>query len=134
MTDDNRSPTDAFRWANGLGTRLRDIQLNHIYSASRDPEAYTSLANLVMTPAFLAKLTDTNTEVQALLKWRAYDLYGWMAAGHEKPERPEGYAALAWAAPLPAVTDLAIRIETALQRTPKSRTTMAARSLGWLLA
>lgn len=132
MSDDNRSPTDAFRWANGLGTRSRDTQLNHVYSVSRNPDAYTSLANLVLTPAFLAKLTDTNAAVQDLLRWRAYDLYGWTPAGHEAPQRPADYAALEWAVPLPPTADLPARLEAALQRTPKSRTTIAARRLGWL--
>lgn len=67
MTDDNRSPFDAFRWANGLGaSRWPDTQVNHIYRVSADPDAYTSLANIVITPAFIAKLTDTHDEVRAL--------------------------------------------------------------------
>lgn len=132
MLDDNKSPTDAFLWCNGLNRRGRDTQFNHIYAASTDPEAYTALPNIVMTPAFLAKLTDTSDEVKALLAWRSFDLYGWAPAGFSEPTRPSGYAALEWAAPLPAVHDLKGRLEAVMARRVKDRTVGAARRLGWL--
>jgi hypothetical protein len=134
MLDDNKSPTDAFLWANGLNRRGRDTQFNHVYAASGDPDAYTALQNLVMTPAFLAKLTDTNPEVKALLAWRTFDLYGWVPAGFAKPERPVDYATLEWATPLPPMTDLKGRLEAVMARRPKDRTVTAARRLGWLYA
>jgi hypothetical protein len=133
MTDDNRSPFDAFRWANGLGaSRWPDTQVNHIYRVSTDPDAYTSLANIVITPAFIAKLTDTHDEVRALLAWRAYDLYGWAPAGQAPKMRPDDYAALEWAAPLPPLENVGAQIASAMQRAPKNRTAVAARRLGWL--
>lgn len=133
MTDDNRSPFDAFRWANGLGaSRWPDTQVNHIYRVSTDPDAYTSLANIVITPAFIAKLTDTHDEVRALLAWRAYDLYGWAPAGQAPKTRPDDYAALEWAAPLPPLENVGAHIASSMQRAPKNRTVVAARRLGWL--
>ncbi|MBA3999386.1 MAG: hypothetical protein C0461_02215 [Brevundimonas sp.] len=132
MSDDNKSPTDAFLWSNGINRRGRDSQFNHVYAASLDPDAYTALPNIVMTPAFLAKLTDTNAEVRALLAWRSFDLYGWRLSGVDIPDRPNAYASLEWAAPLPPVPQLQPRLEAVMARRPKDRTVIAARRLGWL--
>ena len=132
MLDDNKSPTDAFLWANALGRRGRDTQFNHVYAVSSDADAYTSLANICMTPAFLAKLTDTSSEVRALLAYRSFDLYGWKPASFDPPARPEDYAALEWAAPLPPVPNVEDQLRRAMERKPKDRTVMAAEALGWL--
>ncbi len=132
MLDDNKSPTDAFLWCNGLNRRGRDTQFNHIWAASNDADAYTALPNLCMTPAFLAKLTDTNAETKALLAYRSWDLYGWTPAGFEAPGRPDGYAALEWAAPLPPVRELRQRLAIVFARRAKDRTVLAASRLCWL--
>jgi hypothetical protein len=76
--DDNKAPTDAFLWANEIKKRPADLQFNHIYARSDDPECYTNLANLCASPAFLAKPTDTNSRIVALLQYRVFNLYGWM--------------------------------------------------------
>ena len=57
--DDNTSPTLAFKWAAQQG-RGPDIQFNHIYTGTNDPDLYTALWNICVTPAFLAKLTDVS--------------------------------------------------------------------------
>lgn len=132
LLDDNKSPTDAFLWANGLSRRGRDVQFNHVYAASRDPDSYTSLANICMTPAFIAKLTDTSAAVRALLRFRSFQLYGWTPKDIEPPARPDEYESLEWAAPLPAVPDLRATIERAMATKPKDRTVKAASELGWL--
>src|SRR5687767_10213482 len=79
MLDDNRAPAVAFEWAHGIRERP-DVQANHIWSRSQDVAAYTSLANLCLTPAFLSKLTDTDGMISALLRYRAYDLFGYWPA------------------------------------------------------
>ena len=132
LLDDNRSPTSAFLWANGLTGRGPDTQFNHIYAASLDADAYTALPNICMTPAFIAKLTDTSEEVRRLLKYRVYQLYGWTPAGHPPPDKPDEYEVLEWAAPLPPVADVRGAVERAMASKPKDRTVMAARELGWL--
>jgi hypothetical protein len=132
MFDDNKSPTDAFLWANGLNRRGRDTQFNHVYAVSQDIGSYTALPNIVMTPAFIAKLTDTDPEIRGLLAWRSFDLYGWFPQDHDPPVRPSGYAALEWAAPLPAVPALEERLVIIMARRQKDRTVMASRTLGWL--
>lgn len=132
LLDDNKSPTDAFLWANGLTRRGRDVQFNHVYAASRDPESYTALPNICMTPAFIAKLTDTSAAVRALLRFRSYLLYGWTPKDVDPPARPEEYESLEWAAPLPAVPDVRAAIERAMSTKPKDRTVVAALEIGWL--
>jgi hypothetical protein len=130
--DDNKSPTDAFFWCNGITKGIKDVQFNHVYLNSQDPDQYTCLANLCVTPAFLAKLTDTNEPVRNLLRYRVYDLNRWVPAGHEPPSEPDGYAGLVWATTLPAVSDVAAAVRALMQRRPLDRTVQIARQLGWL--
>lgn len=132
MLDDNRSPTAAFLWANNLTRRGSDTQFNHVYASSLDPDAYCALPNICMTPAFIAKLTDTSEEVRALLKYRSFKLYGWTPRGQDAPTCPANYEVLEWAAPLPPVTDVKATLERAMLSKPKDRTVVAARRLGWL--
>ena len=65
MLDDNRAAAVAFEWAHGIRDRP-DVQVNHIWQRSQDVGAYTSLANLCLTPAFLSKLTDTDGAIRAM--------------------------------------------------------------------
>jgi hypothetical protein len=131
--DDNKSPTDAFLWCNGLSaSKMRDVQFNHLYADSQNADQYTCLANLCVTPAFLAKLTDTKASVRSLLRFRAYDLYGWVPAGHEAPTEPAGYADLIWAPPLPPVSDVEAQARLIMERKPKDRTVQIASRIGWL--
>jgi len=67
-----------------------------------------------------------------LLTYRSWDLYGWRPAGLEPPERPSGYAALEWAAPLPPIPNLRERLQAVFAKRPKDRTVLAARRLGWV--
>ena len=130
--DDNKSPTDAFLWCNGITKKLKDVQFNHVYLNSQDADQYTCLANLCVTPAFLAKLTDTNEPVRKLLRYRVYDLFRWVPAGHEFSSGPTGYGGLQWAPTLPAVSDVAAAVMAVMQRRPSDRTVQIAQEIGWL--
>jgi hypothetical protein len=133
MLDDNKSASDAFKWVHGITGRLRDVQFNHVYTASQDVEAYTSLANICVTPAFIAKLTDsTSPTTSALLKYRVFDLYGWTPAGIEAPNKPEGYDELDWAPTLPAVENVKATLEARMVRKPMDRTVKSVKEVGWL--
>jgi hypothetical protein len=134
LLDDNRTPTNAFLWANGLTRRGTDTQFNHVYAASLDVNAYTALPNICMTPAFIAKLTDTSTEIRSLLQYRSYALYGWVPSGFQPPERPQHYDILEWAAPLPVVADVRGTMLRAMKTKPKDRTVLAVQEIGWLFA
>jgi hypothetical protein len=130
LLDDNKSPTDAFLWANGLTHRSPDTQFNHVYAASLYVDAYTALPNICMTPAFIAKLTDTSDEVRRLLRYRCNQLYEWVPKGQTPPERPPEYEVLEWAALLPAVENVRAAIEAAMASKTMDRTVMATREIG----
>ncbi len=74
LRDDNTSPTLAFLWAAGR-SKGPDVQYNHVWNDSANPDAYTALWNLCATPAFLAKTTDgsNHPDVVAVLRYRAWD-------------------------------------------------------------
>ncbi|WP_297492431.1 hypothetical protein [Acidocella sp.] len=135
MYDDNTVPQDAFLWANGFRykTEFPECQFNHIYGGvhCQNPEIYTSLANICITPAFLAKLTDTHRSIPALLKFRSFTLYGWAPNG-EIPKKPDNYDSLEWADTLPPTTDVKAAIEKEVVRRPKSRAALSIKECGWL--
>ncbi|MGH6949984.1 MAG: hypothetical protein ACREH4_03875 [Vitreimonas sp.] len=129
--DDNETAHDAFGWCNpGMG-RWRDVQLNHVWSRSSDPDAFTAPANLCAAPSFLAKLTDHDGDIAALLRRRAFDLYGWAPPGEDEPIAPTGYASLIWADPLPGVNALEAVLRARLRAQPKCTAARIARDIGW---
>lgn len=132
ILDDNTSPTLAFRWA-ARQERPPDVQFNHIYKRPYDPDCYTALWNICVTPAFLAKLTDVHDDVIAALRRRSFDLYGYLPADKPEPEPPDGYDSLEkkWRKPPPPVSDLEAVLRRRLQREPKSRPAKACREIGW---
>lgn len=95
LFDDNASPTDAFLWAANQ-IKGADVQFNHVWTCASDPDAYTALWNLRCTPAFLAKATDSDRSVQAVLRYRSWELYGGRPVGTAEPARPSGYLTLTW--------------------------------------
>jgi hypothetical protein len=137
LHDDNTTPTKLFQWVNQLSShKARDVQYNHVYDkgppTSRGDgqlEVYTSLANLCVTPAFLAKLTDTDTEVKSTLRRRVFDLYGY--APHGEPAAPPGYDSLRWRDLLPAVRDPEAVLRARLLTGKKGRPTLSVRRCGW---
>lgn len=128
--DDNTSPTQAFMWANGLSKRGRDLQFNHVYNCSTDPECYTNLANLCITPTFLAKLTDTDHGIQEQLRYRAFDLYGWHPGGWQAPVKPEGYDDLNWADTIEPQSDVKASLKRRVAKL-NNRTTKMIAQTGW---
>ena len=129
--DDNEAAQHAFKWCNPGMPRWRDVQLNHVWSRSKDPDCFTAPANLCATPTFLAKLTDHDEEVAALLRWRAFRLYAWRPAGEAEPPEPAGYNQLDWAAPLTATANLEAVLRRRLVAQPKSTAGLIARESGW---
>lgn len=129
MLDDNKSPTDAFMWANGWKRRPRDLQFNHIYQASSEVEHYTNLRNICVSPSFLAKLTDTHLEVRAALKYRVFQLYEYKI-NSSLPKNFGWYERLKWATPLPFRASACQDILAEVEKRKKDRTCVASRRLG----
>jgi hypothetical protein len=130
LFDDNASPTDAFLWA---ANRIKgtDVQFNHVWACASDPDAYTALWNLCCTPAFLAKATDSDPAVQAVLRYRSWELYGCLPAGTAEPVRPPGYETLTWHASPPPIADLEAAFRQRMRAAPGRGLVLAARSIGW---
>jgi hypothetical protein len=135
LLDDNTSATLAFLWS-AQRSPGNDVQTNHIWADSGNPDMYTALWNLCVTPAFLAKCTDGkhHPEVHAALRYRVVDLYGLWPAGKERPACPAGYEGLSWPEPPTAVTDLEATLRARMAARPKSPPAIAARKIGWLFS
>ena len=132
MQDDNLTPTNAFIWAHGIQRgHYQDVQFNHVWANSGDITAYTNLANIFVLPAFLSKLTDTHPDIKAILRYRCYELFHYHPQGTPAPEIPRAYRKLQWAEPLPYVPDLEDRYRRAMTSSPRCRTTVSAREIGW---
>lgn len=131
MCCDNEGPNRAFVWSNG-DFKYSEVQFNHVYSDSQNVEVYTSIANLCVTPAFIAKLTDTDDEVKELLRYRVYDLYGFYQ--NELPTRPAFYDQLIWKKFLSPVGNLESYLLKRLNECKKSRSAISARDIGWYIS
>lgn len=107
------------------------MQFNHVWQTASDVETYTSLANICVTPSFLAKLTDTDPEIAGVLRYRASELYGFAPCG--PVSEPVGYRSLQWAELMPPVVDVESVLRAAL-RERRGRTAECARRLGWLFS
>jgi hypothetical protein len=131
MYCDNTSPTLAFLWAADRSNGP-DIQFNHVWSRSSDPDCYTALWNLCCTPAFLAKTSDTHGRIVELLRYHSYHLYGHKPLDAAAPTLPDGYESLEWAAMPPPAANLQQSLRLRMLNAPKARPTIAARRIGWL--
>jgi hypothetical protein len=133
MLDDNQTPTQVFVWANCLWNPIvRDAQFNHLIPASTDVRLYTSLTNMCVTPAFLARVTDSKTcrEIQLVLRYHAFCLYG-VSGLDNQMEEPPAYRQLRWAPTLPYTPNVEKRFRDKMKSRPKLRATQAARMIGW---
>lgn len=133
MLDDNMAAIEAFIWSNEI-LRGKDCQFNHIWSDSKNVSLYTNLANICVSPSFLAKLTDTDKFVCELLRFRSYELYNGFSPDGTKINKPEGYDNLVWAEPLPPIQDLESRLRNEMKRKRSNRTVRSAKEIGWLFS
>ena len=133
--DDNTTPTLAFLWSAGR-SKGADVQYNHLWGDPRNRHTYTALWNLAVTPAFLAKTTDGSNHREVLegIRYRSWELYGYLPVGEEAPKRPAGYEGLVWPPHPEPVTDLAGVLRARMNGAPKSRPAIAAREIGWLFS
>jgi hypothetical protein len=133
MLDDNMAAIEAFTWSNKI-KRPPDCQFNHIWSDSKNVSLYTNLANICVSPSFLAKLTDTDKAVCELLKFRSYQLYNGFSPDGIKINKPEGYNNLIWAEPLPPIENLEDCLRNEMKRKRSNRTVRSAKEIGWLFS
>jgi hypothetical protein len=92
--DDNTYANYAIKKAIGLhrSKNLIGFATCHIWPRTCYDEKYhTAMPNLVLLPAALASLTDHNSEIQALLQYRSFELYKWVPEGELRPPKPKSY-------------------------------------------
>jgi len=97
LLDDNVTPRWALLWAHGVSAthHLKGWTFAHVWGASKDPGAYTHLANLCMMPEFFGSLSDKQGPLCAFLRYHAWQCYGWSYGGQDVVE-PDGYKTLEW--------------------------------------
>jgi len=148
MLDDNHSACRAFELATGI-PRCKGISVNHLYAASADPNLYANPANIILTPTFLSKLTDTQiadfaaAERQnpclAALRTRAFLQYGLKRPDATIPLCPPGYPKDSdWAEPVgrgTTQTELMQRgnafLKTVRGGARQDRAAVSVRQCGW---
>ncbi|MFZ3131629.1 MAG: hypothetical protein WA125_11145 [Desulfosporosinus sp.] len=91
--DDNTCANQAIKRAVGIPNHcLVGFESCHIWpNTCYDPQYHTTIANLVLIPRAIAGLSDHDPEVQAVLQYRSYELYGWYPEGQQCPSKPAFY-------------------------------------------
>jgi hypothetical protein len=105
--DNNHYPNNGIKRAVGIPRdRLIGFESCHIWpDTCYDPRYHTTIANLVLLPRALASLSDHDTEVQAALQYRSFELYGWYPECCETPVKPNFYPQT-WREPEPFTQDV----------------------------
>ena len=91
--DDNSYANVALKRALGMHRlNVTGFECCHIWPRTcYDPRYHTAIANLVLLPRALASMTDHDAGIQKVLKYRAFELYGWYPDGHSPPVKPANY-------------------------------------------
>lgn len=92
--DDNSRPNSKMKAMvkNYYGLVLKDFTVCHVWpDTCYDVRYHTCFANLVYIPAAIHSLTDYDAHVEACLKYRAYELFGWKPDEEDIPSKPEKY-------------------------------------------
>ncbi|MCO5161275.1 MAG: hypothetical protein M9939_09080 [Mesorhizobium sp.] len=98
LRDDNVTPRWALFWAHGMPQthHPRGWTIAHVWKATKDPAAYTHLANLCLMPECLGSLSDKDGPLCRYLEYHAWSVYGWRPETASVPEKPEGYDEIRW--------------------------------------
>ncbi|MEK7756668.1 MAG: hypothetical protein AAB385_05600 [Planctomycetota bacterium] len=105
LYDDNATAHWALLWTHGMNDRCRDgWSIAHVWSAPKDIESFTHLANLALITECFGSLTDKIGPVSRFLRWHAWQVYGWKPESAAEPQKPEGFEEVVWRY-LPAFAD-----------------------------
>ncbi len=98
LLDDNVTPRWALFWAHGMAQthHPRGWTIAHVWKATKDPSAYTRLANLCLMPECLGSLSDKDGPLCRFLEYHAWNVYGWHPTHASPPEPPPGYCDIQW--------------------------------------
>lgn len=125
--DDNSYANQALKRALGIPReKLSGFEVCHIWPGTcYDPAYHTCIANLTLLPRPFSALTDHDPEIQAALKYRAYELYSWKPAEEEAPGKPEFWPTT-WLPPLP----FTYRVQDAIGNRRRQKQSLNAAGLG----
>ena len=80
---------------------FEDYHVCHIWDLVHDVMYFSEIRNLVLIPSGIHALSDHNKTIIDMLRYRAWELYGWSPNGME-PNKPDNYPSPSdWAACLP---------------------------------
>lgn len=98
LLDDNATPRWALFWAHRMPQthHPRGWTIAHVWKATKDPAAYTHLANLCLMPECLGSLSDKDGPLCRFLEHHAWSVYRWRPETASVPEKPEGYDEIRW--------------------------------------
>jgi hypothetical protein len=115
-----------------LSSLICSVQFNHLYADSKNVALYTNLCNIVMTPTFIAKLTDKHPSITELLKYRAFKLYGFDPENKlSTATPPKEYEGLEWAKPLPPVENAEKILRAKVENSKEYRLKTSVEKYGW---
>lgn len=91
--DDNTYPNAQMKAAlKRRGIIPKGYETCHIWeNTCYDPRYHTCYANLVLLPRAIASLSDHNANIRAILKYRAFKLFGFKPDNAPEPQKPENY-------------------------------------------
>lgn len=90
--DDNTYANRAIKMAISKDIDIVNYTVCHIWPGTAyDQRYHTQLANMVLIPRVIAGLSDFCKKVVEMLKYRAFELYGWYPEEETAPEKPEYY-------------------------------------------
>ena len=99
MYDDNTTPRWAILWAHGclrMSFPPGGWTFAHVWDESKDPDAYTHVANLVMMPESLGSLSDKNGPLVDALRFHAQEVYHWRPDNKPEVELPKYFEKSEW--------------------------------------
>ena len=75
---------------------LKDYEACHVWDLPGDERYYASIANMILLPRALAKLTDHNDAVKELLKYEVFIRFGFKPDEEGVPAEPKDYNKYIW--------------------------------------
>lgn len=105
--DDNTYANIGIKKALGYDKKeFHEYEVCHIWHKScYDVRYHTSIVNLVLIPRAIAGLSDFDLDIINLLRYRAFDLYGWFPKSYKingnnytpkEPKKPNNYDSYQW--------------------------------------
>lgn len=80
----------------GLECKFQGYESCHVWDFPGDTRYYTSIMNLVLIPRAIAGMSDHSDYVKEVLRYRVYELFGFVPGNTPVPSKPKNYDKLVW--------------------------------------